>query len=329
MCHIFFSGEDRKRPWIEAVLADEFHRTCETVQVYVSKILDKKFTANIVRSLTQLFPLDTLNHLKRVRNRKETDSLEVIICPVSSSNEGILLNDLQNLLGSSVHCKLLSQPWVVDVPKYAPLSRPQFEAASAFWPATFHENKKISHLLSGSIFSEDDQINVEKWMIQAIDMAKKAKGKEMLPVGAIIVNPETNTLVASAYDLRQSQHPLHHATLVCVDMVAKGHGGGAWEYEENHIQDFYYTSFEGDLKSADTSEKTGPYLCTGFDLYVTREPCIMCAMALVHSRIRRVYYGSPTEHGALGTRYKIHVQTGLNHHYEVFKGVLEKDFSGT
>lgn len=48
-------------------------------------------------------------------------------------------------------------------------------------------------------------------------------------------------------------------------------------------------------------------------------------MALVHSRIQRVYYGSSQQEGALGSAYKLHVQEGLNHHYEVFKGVMKAD----
>ena len=51
-----------------------------------------------------------------------------------------------------------------------------------------------------------------------------------------------------------------------------------------------------------------------------------CAMALLHSRIRRVFYGcADSVQGALGSRYKIHTQTGLNHHFEVFYGILEDD----
>jgi len=47
-------------------------------------------------------------------------------------------------------------------------------------------------------------------------------------------------------------------------------------------------------------------------------------MALVHSRIRRVFYGSnDSDIGALGSRYNLHVQEGLNHHYEVFCNVLK------
>jgi hypothetical protein len=62
------------------------------------------------------------------------------------------------------------------------------------------------------------------------------------------------------------------------------------------------------------------YLCTGFDLYVTVEPDLMTSMALVHSRIRRVFYRDSCPHlGALGTHYNIHSHRSLNHHFRVFK----------
>eukprot|EP00201_Polytomella_parva_P021881 CAMPEP_0175043476 /NCGR_PEP_ID=MMETSP0052_2-20121109/3214_1 /TAXON_ID=51329 ORGANISM="Polytomella parva, Strain SAG 63-3" /NCGR_SAMPLE_ID=MMETSP0052_2 /ASSEMBLY_ACC=CAM_ASM_000194 /LENGTH=382 /DNA_ID=CAMNT_0016306551 /DNA_START=59 /DNA_END=1207 /DNA_ORIENTATION=- len=62
-----------------------------------------------------------------------------------------------------------------------------------------------------------------------------------------------------------------------------------------------------------------PYMCTGLDCFVVREPCVMCAMAMVHSRIQRVVYCIPDlEFGALGGKFKLHSQRTLNHHYEVF-----------
>jgi tRNA-specific adenosine deaminase 3 len=67
------------------------------------------------------------------------------------------------------------------------------------------------------------------------------------------------------------------------------------------------------------------YLCTGYDCYVLHEPCVMCAMALVHSRVRRVVYCEPdAQLGALGGRIRLHGQKSLNHHYQVFSAGAEE-----
>ncbi|XP_020425434.1 probable inactive tRNA-specific adenosine deaminase-like protein 3 isoform X3 [Prunus persica] len=63
-----------------------------------------------------------------------------------------------------------------------------------------------------------------------------------------------------------------------------------------------------------------PYLCTGFDMYLVWEPCIMCAMALVHQRIRRIFFAFPNpDAGALGSVHRLQGETSLNHHYAVFR----------
>lgn len=62
-----------------------------------------------------------------------------------------------------------------------------------------------------------------------------------------------------------------------------------------------------------------PYLCTGYDCFLVHEPCTMCAMALVHSRLARVVYcHKDSSRGALGGKYRLHAQRTLNHHYQVF-----------
>lgn len=74
-----------------------------------------------------------------------------------------------------------------------------------------------------------------------------------------------------------------------------------------------------DLTSTDNLSKFGPYLCTGYDVYLTDEPCIMCAMALVHSRARRIFFHKSNVKGALKTLTKLHTIKALNHHYEVYQ----------
>lgn len=69
--------------------------------------------------------------------------------------------------------------------------------------------------------------------------------------------------------------------------------------------------------------KDGPYLCTGYYVYMLREPCIMCSMGLVHARAKRVFFCFQNkEYGGLSSVAKLQTVTSLNHHFEVFTGFL-------
>lgn len=73
-----------------------------------------------------------------------------------------------------------------------------------------------------------------------------------------------------------------------------------------------------DAAESDNLIKYGPYLCTGYDIYLSREPCIMCSMALTHSRIRRIFFQEKRSNGGICSLVKLQSIKALNHHFQVF-----------
>ena len=67
----------------------------------------------------------------------------------------------------------------------------------------------------------------------------------------------------------------------------------------------------------------GEYILTGLEVYMYREPCLMCSMALSHSRIKRLFYVKKCgTDGSCGTRESIHTLPALNHRFQVFYGTF-------
>lgn len=303
------------------VLSDEKSRDTELLPAYAAPIIEKRETSRLVKELSLIYPLPSLQHIKRVRACKDKSSphpLEVIVCLARDVAKGVMLADL--LRSQSFDSSGLGEPFLVEIPANPPLTRPQFEKASKHWPTSFHEDKQVTSALKGQLFTVDQKAKMQDYMTAAVQAAKSGREMGMDAVGAVIVDPESEQIVAVGHDCMRGAHPLHHAVMVCIDLVACGQGGGAYNYDKYPACQF--SSSESFRNGCNLKETGQPYICTGYDLYVTREPCVMCAMALVHSRINRVFYGAPSADGALGTKYKIHCQKDLNHRFEVFKGVM-------
>ncbi|CAM6044572.1 unnamed protein product [Sphagnum compactum] len=140
-------------------------------------------------------------------------------------------------------------------------------------------------------------------------------------------------------------HPLRHAVMVAIDMAAERDrslfpsndsqsaavGPSSQQEAEENVKSSPGDCYEDTNMYILGLPLSRPYLCTGFDIYVTREPCAMCAMALVHQRVRRVIYGISNKMvGSLGSKYRLHGQRSLNHHYTVFQvSITEDDISGS
>jgi len=134
----------------------------------------------------------------------------------------------------------------------------------------------------------------ENFMKIALDQAVNAYEDDEVPVGCVIVHK--GRIIAKAYNMvKKLKDPTAHAEILAITSAA--------DYLKNE-------------RLIDT------------DLYVTIEPCIMCAGAIVLARVKRVIFGADdTKAGAFGSVFNILENKKLNHTTEVIKGVLEKESS--
>ncbi|XP_070181007.1 probable inactive tRNA-specific adenosine deaminase-like protein 3 isoform X2 [Littorina saxatilis] len=221
---------------------------------------------------------------------------------------------VRSLLQRQVQDGVFSKPYLVKVPRHGPLTRKQFEETKLYWPVTFHEDKRIAKLVSGKFFTASEVNQIKAYLQQADVMATHAQQKGQGSVGVVIVDSAKDTVIARGHSLT-GDNPLMHAAMVAVDLVARSQGGGMWD-----MTDSTKDPAAPDVTTETSSKtKSGPYLCTGYHVYMTEEPCPMCSMALLHSRVSRVFYSQPRRDGALGSRYKLHTLPSLNHHFDVFR----------
>jgi len=301
-----------------AVLADDLLQPIPLTSAIVDTVKDPKSASRLVVALNSVLPVPELQHLKRVRRRSD-GKLEIII----SAGTDVESTRVAVESSTKISClnALAGQLQVVEVPSRIPRTRAQFEEGCSSWPVAFHPDKRVEAFIAGNFFNQTEKLMQVKWMRRAVDAARSSSSC----AGAVAVDPARNALVAVAVDARLV-HPLRHAAMALVDLVAYSQRGGAWPMTPG---DWFDDDVPGKPPARGQprtpAEAAGPYLCTGYDVYLTREPCTMCAMALVHSRVRRVFYGTPTRYGVLGTKAKVHTLQGLNHHYEVFSGLLHEE----
>jgi len=343
-----------KKPWkLRAVLGDAARSPVPLVPALAAQIIDRTQTSSLIRKLNEVLPIGCLQHLKRVKSCKEGDQSIILLLLWSLDSACDIDSDrvLEKLTEAGVDTSAFSNIFrPQQVAKFAPLTRNQFETLKrhpAYWPCNFHEDKYFESLVTSSheLWGEENRVLQDKYMRLAL---RQEEESEDWRGGGVVVDPSTNTIIAEGHGTKG--HPLHHTVLNLVDLVARSQGGGAMPHTDrkptlkfregsvppqedskgeeeserpttshNHLKRY------GSIAQLSSVPKTGPYLCTGYDVYLACEPCHFCSMALIHMRTRRVFYSRPSRDGALGTADKIHTLEGLNHRYEVYSGVLHQD----
>ena len=130
------------------------------------------------------------------------------------------------------------------------------------------------------------------YMQAALALAREAAAAGEIPVGAVIVR-DGEVIASARNDNRETNNPVRHAEIVAIEQACAALG----------------------------NERL-----TGSDLYVTKEPCAMCAGAIVHARIRKLFIGArDPRYGACGTALSVCGNRALNHVPEMAFGLLGEE----
>lgn len=132
----------------------------------------------------------------------------------------------------------------------------------------------------------------ENFMKEALCEAEKAYKKQEIPVGAVIV--KNGIIIAKGHNLKESKkNTMKHAEIIAIEKASKVLD--SWRLE-------------------------------GCEMYVTLEPCAMCAGALIHARIKKIYIGTMDEKtGACGSILNLLQDYKFNHQVEMQTGVLQEE----
>lgn len=310
---------------------DESKFESPLVEVYIT-LVEPRECGPLVKRLSHELPLNNkgsssiidLSHLKRVKKDEKVAKESVnddnssgrkrpreATC--SSQRLSVLLGAVQDTPTPDE----LKQRFQIEavltthVPARLPKSNEEHKYFQTIWPTAYFPNKTEEFRDQQLQLSNEDIEMMQRGMREAILDANKGGD-----CGTVILSPSSGDVVVRSHDERLLQqdpstiNPLSTGIILAIQAVSR---------KERQI---------AILKGMDDADfQQGQYLCTGYDVYTTREPTVFEAMALVHARIRRLVYGisSSTNDGSLDcylggiSDSLVHALPGTNHKYRAFR----------
>ncbi|KAH8739214.1 hypothetical protein FG386_000690 [Cryptosporidium ryanae] len=219
------------------------------------------------------------------------------------------------------------------IPRTPPYSRERYSELSKTWPLTYLRPK-----WSPEVLSDDVKCRANRFINLAAEIGRAFNGR-----GCVI--ELKGKVVSTGVGARDASYPWMHSFISAVNnfsdrLVGRelgnkskrsknatdraAAGSARQEAEQESADDlvelgpgFRHVSRDDAISSSELKDQ---YLCTNCVVYFSHEPCISCSMALVHSRVSRVFYlNRDEEKGFLGSKHKLHCVPELNHHYRVFR----------
>ncbi len=244
-----------------------------------------------------------------------SQNAQVILCPATYATLPTLMSLIHSLNPS-----LSSQPLqLMTVPASCATTLSELSTKNHIWPVVYCQRPPLP---VDQPWSAARRVWVRRVIERIVDDAINARNRGELPIATHVTCPPilaritkegdippTPNIRASAHDTRQSKnHPLKHAALACIANIARLRT--VWPA----------TPTLGTRNGAD-------YLLTSLSLFITHEPCLMCTMALLHSRVKEIYYILPSADGGFNSTYGVHGHPQLNHQVDVFdcSALVDKD----
>ncbi|ODQ68660.1 cytidine deaminase-like protein [Nadsonia fulvescens var. elongata DSM 6958] len=302
----------------------ESYRPIQLLDIWSCRI-PAKSSSNVLMYLRDVLPEEVHNlaHIKRLVKCEtpdksseratgagtDTDSLylDLAICSCDTLPE---IKAVQEYLTEICKEPIMCKKSVAS--KYQAQNKEQAAqwSATKCWPIMWRGNVSAMR----TCLSKNEVNDIRNYLKKVVEMARDNKQNGELPIATLIVDPSTNRVVSSVADSRKKAgNPLRHSIMDCVASVA-----------DRELNRRKYNDVE--LKKGDDSDRN--YLCLGLHVYTTHEPCPMCSMALMHSRVSRlIYIQSSPQVGAIepvsAAGYNIHWNDQLNWHFDAWKWVGE------
>ncbi|ORX34274.1 hypothetical protein BD324DRAFT_605115 [Kockovaella imperatae] len=307
---------ERVRGHAEIDEEEDFNAFMQIWAVDVDEPRTTRFLLNFTREMD--FGESSMRHLKRVFKRTKADGQErqsVALCTLSHMSKESITSSM-----ATFHESLASLvPYIATVPTAAARTDSELKAKAKIWPVIFSPSQLRP--TTSETWSAARRAWVQAGIQRAISLALAAKDRGELPIGVFCTAqpeifwpspeafiPPTPDLRASSTDTRLSTaHPLRHSVLNCVRSIA-------------------YLRTVPPFSQLQPTRNGADYLLTSLSLFMTHEPCVMCSMALLHSRVKEVFYIFPRSRGGGLNGMGVHGRKDLNHKFQVWewRGELEQ-----